>query len=165
MHSVRSRIGPQVTRRVFRIVKFVEATIASEPSFSLRLSSLISRSSSKTRRIRVAKAPGGTSNSAFEGCSRSVVESYLPQLMSHAMDSRWKPMPWARHYAEQLGTRQDEIEYLRDEEQDERFGEMSLEGNGCECHTREVAERVPRECFGRIPGMSMDAVIALPVVP
>ncbi len=48
-------------------------------------------------------------------------------------------MPWTRNQTKQLRTRQDEIEDLRNEEQKERLGEMCLDPNDGERHSRDVA--------------------------
>jgi hypothetical protein len=60
-------------------------------------------------------------------------------------------MSWAFDEVEQLWTGQDEVEYLRHKEEDERLAKVSLKGDGGECHSGEIAEGVPWECFGGVP--------------
>jgi hypothetical protein len=48
-------------------------------------------------------------------------------------------MSWAVDQSKKLRTRQDEVEYLRDEEEDQCLGEMPLYGYSGESHTSKVA--------------------------
>lgn len=68
------------------------------------------------------------------------------------MNSLWQAMPGARDKTEQLRAREDKVEDLRHEEEDHGLGEMSLDGNGRESHTGEIAERVAGERAGGVPG-------------
>lgn len=67
-------------------------------------------------------------------------------------------MPRTRHKTEELWTREDEVEDLRDEEQQKCLGEMRLDPHNSECHPRDIAKSISRECACRIPrttGMSV----------
>lgn len=44
-------------------------------------------------------------------------------------DSRWKSVSGTVYQSEKLRAREDEVEYLRDEEEDESLGKMSLDGD------------------------------------
>ncbi len=61
-------------------------------------------------------------------------------------------MTRTRDEAEELGARQHEVEDLRKEEEEERFGEVRLDAHDRERHARHVAERVPREGACGVPG-------------
>lgn len=54
-------------------------------------------------------------------------------------------MPWAWHKTEQLRTREDKIEYLRQEEQEQRLGEMRLNSHNRERHPCDIAQSVSGE--------------------
>lgn len=51
---------------------------------------------------------------------------------------------------EELGQGEEEIEHLREEEENERLGEVPVDAQHRESHAREVAVRVPDERLGRI---------------
>lgn len=78
---------------------------------------------------------GGAVNSAFEGCNRPVSASYLPHQTSRRRDdgksdSRWQTMAWTFDQTEELRAGQNKVEDLRDEEEDERLREVTLQCNG-----------------------------------
>lgn len=54
-------------------------------------------------------------------------------------------MARAIHETEELGAAEDEVEDLRDEEEEEGFGKVGEDGDAGEGHAREVAEGVPWE--------------------
>jgi hypothetical protein len=60
-------------------------------------------------------------------------------------------MSRAFNHTEQLRAGQNKVEDLRDEEEDECLGKVTLQCNRREGHSAEVAERVPGESAGRIP--------------
>lgn len=60
-------------------------------------------------------------------------------------------MPRTRDDVEQLGQGVYEIEYLRDEEEEEGFTEMAQYSDHCKRHAGEVAECVSDEYFCRVP--------------
>jgi hypothetical protein len=60
-------------------------------------------------------------------------------------------MSWAVDEVEELWTREDKVEDLRQEEKDEGFGEVTLYGDGGECHSSEIAKCIARECSRGIP--------------
>ena len=68
-----------------------------------------------------------------------------------AVFPHWQTMSGAPDEAEQLRTREDEVEDLGDEEEDESFAEMSLYRYGGECHPSKVAECIAWKRFGGIP--------------
>jgi hypothetical protein len=53
---------------------------------------------------------------------------------------------------EQLRTTKEEVENLRNEEQQKCFGEMPLNRNYSEGHSCEVAKRITNERSCRVPG-------------
>lgn len=53
--------------------------------------------------------------------------------------------------AEQLGRRVEEVEDLRDDEEQQGFAEVAEDGDDGEHHPREVAVRVAHEDFGWVP--------------
>lgn len=61
-------------------------------------------------------------------------------------------MPWAWDDTEELRAREEEVEDLRDEEEEDRLAEMPEYAHDRESHSAEVAERVSNECTGGIPG-------------
>lgn len=60
-------------------------------------------------------------------------------------------VPWARHQTEQLRARQDKVEDLGEEEQEQRLGVVRLNSYDCEGHACYVAERVAGKRTGGIP--------------
>ena len=60
-------------------------------------------------------------------------------------------MPRTRHQPKELRARQDKVEDLREEEQEERLAEVRLDPDDSECHARDVAEGVAREGAGWVP--------------
>ncbi len=67
------------------------------------------------------------------------------------LDSPWHAMPRAGDQPKQLRAREHEVEYLRDEEQQERLGEMGLDAHDSESHSCHVAECVPGEGACGVP--------------
>lgn len=137
-----SRIGPNVTSRKFRMVRFVVDRIWppcgwADPSarrYGIRSRRTRRRGSRMLRTSRVLSG-GGAVNSAFEGCNRPVSASYLPHQTSRRRDdgksdSRWQTMAWTFDQTEELRAGQNKVEDLRDEEEDERLREVTLQCNG-----------------------------------
>lgn len=60
-------------------------------------------------------------------------------------------MPGTRYQPEKLRTREQEVEYLRDEEQQERLGEVGLDADHRKRHARDVAERIAGKRARGIP--------------
>jgi DNA-binding protein H-NS len=56
------------------------------------------------------------------------------------------------HETEELRTREQEVENLRDEEQQERLREVSLNTDHGERHAGHIAKSVSGECSCRVPG-------------
>ena len=64
-------------------------------------------------------------------------------------------MTRTRDEAEQLRARQDEVEDLRKEEEQERLGEVRLNADDGESHAGEIAERIAWECACGVPAVSV----------
>lgn len=60
-------------------------------------------------------------------------------------------MPWTRYQAEQLWAGEDEVDDLRNEEEEQGLAEMAEYANDSKCHATEIAESISDECVGRVP--------------
>ena len=60
-------------------------------------------------------------------------------------------MPRTWHQPKELRAREDEVEDLREEEQEERLAEVRLDPDDGERHARDVAEGVAGEGAGWVP--------------
>ena len=71
--------------------------------------------------------------------------------MGGAGDAPRDAMSRARHKAEELRTRKDEVENLWEEEEEQRLAEVRLDADDGEGHACYVAERVAGKRTGGIP--------------
>ena len=110
--TVCSRSGPKMTKTAFGIVRFVLETIRPLASFSRRMR----RKNASVSSSSCVVAEGGLSKMANEGIKRSVSSLYLLSAKT-TIHPPWQPMSGTRHDAEYLGTTQDEVEDLRNKEQ------------------------------------------------
>ena len=73
----------------------------------------------------------------------------LGEMGAHGIPRHAMPRAWDQ--AEQLGARQDEIENLRQEEQEKCLGEVCLDADDRESHAGHIAKRVSWERACRVP--------------
>jgi len=60
-------------------------------------------------------------------------------------------MPWTGYEAKELRHGEEEVEDLRDEEEQHRFAEVSENRDDCERHSGEIAEGVADKHTRRVP--------------
>jgi hypothetical protein len=63
----------------------------------------------------------------------------------------WQSVSGTRKHLEQLWDRVDEIDDLRNEQQEQRFGEMAMNADHSKGHSRKVAECIANEHLGGEP--------------
>lgn len=75
--------------------------------------------------------------------------------MMHEHSGRpWYPVPWARDETKYLRARENKIENLRHEEQEQCFGKVTLYANDGESHPSDIAKCISRKGTSGIPGYS-----------
>lgn len=72
-----------------------------------------------------------------------------PELADLGVEAR-EAVARARDDLEELGQGQEEVEDLREKEEDERLGEVAVDAQHRKSHAREVAEGVPNKGPGRV---------------
>lgn len=155
--NVASFIGPPKTRITVMMVRFVQAMMRP----SLFLFSRTRRRMLSNSRLRLPRGVKGLSNTAHEGSSTPLCpfnltagtelasgEKQAKTMVSHL---HRQSMPRTRHQAKQLRGRQDEVEDLGKEEQQQGLGKMTKDADHRKSHAGEVAECIADESLGRKP--------------
>ena len=82
---------------------------------------------------------------------RPSVKRQLICMKTVNADELGYPMAWARNQTEELGTTQQKVENLRNEEEQQGLGEMAKNPDNSKCHPTNVAQGVTRKCSSRVP--------------